>query len=48
MIGDYNSAASYGSTAKCLNLVALLLNILGLVIAIVVVVIVVNQNYPHP
>ncbi|XP_070813460.1 interferon-induced transmembrane protein 1-like [Pituophis catenifer annectens] len=45
VIGDYNSAASYGSTAKCLNLVALLLNILGLVTIIVVIVMVFSQKH---
>ncbi|XP_058012225.1 interferon-induced transmembrane protein 1-like [Ahaetulla prasina] len=44
VIGDYNSAASYGSTAKCLNLVALLLNILSVVVIIVVVVVVFSNH----
>ncbi|KAK9410158.1 interferon-induced transmembrane protein 3-like [Crotalus adamanteus] len=47
VIGDYNTAASYGSTARCLNLVALLLNILAVVLVIVIVVVVVSNNYPH-
>ncbi|XP_026547148.1 interferon-induced transmembrane protein 1-like [Notechis scutatus] len=38
VIGDYNSAASYGSTAKCLNLTGLLLNILVVVVIVVIVV----------
>ncbi|XP_015675546.1 interferon-induced transmembrane protein 3 [Protobothrops mucrosquamatus] len=46
VLGDYNTAASYGSTARCLNLVALLLNILAVVLVIVIVVVVVS-NYPH-
>ncbi|XP_070622378.1 interferon-induced transmembrane protein 3-like [Erythrolamprus reginae] len=46
VIGDYNSAASYGSTAKCLNLIALLLTILS-VIAVIIVLVTVVSNKPH-
>ncbi|ETE58191.1 Interferon-induced transmembrane protein 3 [Ophiophagus hannah] len=47
VIGDYNSAASYGSTAKCLNLIALLLNILGVVAIIVIIVLMMSNIHPH-
>uniref|UniRef100_A0A8C5S491 Interferon-induced transmembrane protein 3 n=1 Tax=Laticauda laticaudata TaxID=8630 RepID=A0A8C5S491_LATLA len=47
VIGDYNSAASYGSTAKCLNLIALLLNILVVVAVIVIIVEMVPSIQPH-
>uniref|UniRef100_A0A8C6VF86 Uncharacterized protein n=1 Tax=Naja naja TaxID=35670 RepID=A0A8C6VF86_NAJNA len=47
VIGDYNSAASYGSTAKCLNLTALLLNILGVVAIVVVIILMVSNSQPH-
>ncbi|XP_063145290.1 interferon-induced transmembrane protein 1-like [Candoia aspera] len=51
VVGDYSGAASYGSTAKCLNIVALLLNLLGVVIVIIVVAILINagnQQLPFP
>ncbi|KAM3856562.1 interferon-induced transmembrane protein 3-like isoform 1-T1 [Vipera latastei] len=47
VIGDYNSAASYGSTARCLNIVALLLNILGFVLFIVILVVLLTNSYSH-
>ncbi|XP_026562485.1 interferon-induced transmembrane protein 1-like [Pseudonaja textilis] len=47
VIGDYNSAASYGSTAKCLNLIALLLNILVVVAIIVIIVLLYSGVQPH-
>ncbi|XP_068051087.1 dispanin subfamily A member 2b-like [Anomalospiza imberbis] len=37
VLGDYSGALSYGSTAKCLNITALVINILIVVIVIIVV-----------
>ncbi|KAM6460081.1 interferon-induced transmembrane protein 3 [Liasis olivaceus] len=51
VVGDYNGASSYSSTAKCLNIVALLLNILGVVIVIIIFAVLINaskQQLPYP
>ncbi|NWX59618.1 IFM3 protein, partial [Promerops cafer] len=37
VLGDYSGALSYGSTAKCLNITALVINIIIVVIVITVV-----------
>ncbi|NXE42927.1 IFM1 protein, partial [Ptilorrhoa leucosticta] len=37
VLGDYSGAQSYGSTAKCLNIVALVIHIIIVVIVITVV-----------
>ncbi|XP_053779582.1 interferon-induced transmembrane protein 3 [Desmodus rotundus] len=41
MVGDVTGAQSYASTAKCLNLVALILGLLGTIVLIVLLVLVV-------
>ncbi|NXB39496.1 IFM2 protein, partial [Eulacestoma nigropectus] len=41
VLGDYSGALSYGSTAKCLNIVALVINIIIVIIVITVVSLVV-------
>ncbi|NXL99489.1 IFM2 protein, partial [Tyrannus savana] len=42
VLGDHSGALSYGSTAKCLNITALVLNIIVIVIVILIVVLVVK------
>ncbi|NXA71549.1 IFM1 protein, partial [Thryothorus ludovicianus] len=37
VLGDYSGALSYGSTAKCLNITALVLNIIIVIIVVTVV-----------
>ncbi|KAH0621040.1 hypothetical protein JD844_022050 [Phrynosoma platyrhinos] len=37
LLGDHSGAGSYGSTAKCLNLMALLLGLLSVIILIILV-----------
>ncbi|XP_063253928.1 interferon-induced transmembrane protein 1-like [Prinia subflava] len=46
MLGDNSGALSYGSTAKCLNITALVINIV-IVITVVVVVVVVTTGAVH-
>ncbi|NXB78005.1 IFM1 protein, partial [Donacobius atricapilla] len=36
VLGDYSGALSYGSTAKCLNITALVINIVIVVIVVIV------------
>ncbi|XP_027751326.1 interferon-induced transmembrane protein 2-like [Empidonax traillii] len=48
MLGDHSGALSYGSTAKCLNITALVVNIIVIVITIVIVVLVVKSYSYHP
>ncbi|NWY21694.1 IFM1 protein, partial [Aphelocoma coerulescens] len=53
VLGDYSGALSYGSTAKWLNITALVINILIVVIVVTVVALVVSgaigrmQRYPY-
>lgn len=42
MLGDYSGALSYGSTAKWLNITALVINILIVVIVVTVVALIVS------
>ncbi|NWW24595.1 IFM1 protein, partial [Falcunculus frontatus] len=42
VLGDYSGALSYGSTAKCLNIAALVINIIIVVIVITVVALIVS------
>ncbi|XP_042302549.1 interferon-induced transmembrane protein 1-like [Sceloporus undulatus] len=37
MLGDHSGAGSYGSTAKCLNITALLLSLLSVIVLIILV-----------
>ncbi|NXO42673.1 IFM1 protein, partial [Locustella ochotensis] len=37
VLGDYSGALSYGSTAKCLNITALVINIVIVLIVVIVV-----------
>ncbi|NWR96499.1 IFM1 protein, partial [Motacilla alba] len=49
VLGDYSGALSYGSTAKCLNITALVINIVIVVIVIVVISLVAAGVFrPHP
>ncbi|XP_062974808.1 interferon-induced transmembrane protein 3-like [Elgaria multicarinata webbii] len=38
VLGDHNGAGSYGSTAKCLNIMALILSLLVVIVFIVLIV----------
>ncbi|NWW80420.1 IFM1 protein, partial [Climacteris rufus] len=42
VLGDYSGAMSYGSTAKCLNIVALVLNILSVIVVAIVVALIIT------
>ncbi|XP_064281798.1 interferon-induced transmembrane protein 1-like [Passer domesticus] len=48
VLGDYSGALSYGSTAKCLNITALVINIAIVIIVIVVVCLVVTGVFSRP
>ncbi|NXY22521.1 IFM1 protein, partial [Atrichornis clamosus] len=52
VLRDYSGALSYSSTAKCLNIVALVLNVVFVVIIIIVVAlatsgVITRMNQPH-
>ncbi|NXQ18095.1 IFM1 protein, partial [Peucedramus taeniatus] len=47
VLGDYSGALSYGSTAKCLNITALVINILIVVIVIIVVSLLLAGVFHH-
>ncbi|NXA11182.1 IFM3 protein, partial [Sapayoa aenigma] len=44
VLGDYSGALSYSSTAKCLNIVALVLNIITVVIVVIVLALVFSYS----
>lgn len=46
VLGDYSGALSYGSTAKYLNIAALVINIIIVVIVITVVAVMISKSLP--
>ncbi|NXE00579.1 IFM1 protein, partial [Chaetorhynchus papuensis] len=46
VLGDYSGALSYGSTAKYLNITALVINIVIVIIVVTVVAVVISRNMP--
>ncbi|NWW10954.1 IFM1 protein, partial [Oreocharis arfaki] len=44
VLGDYSGALSYGSTAKCLNIAALVINIIIVVIVVTVIAVIVTST----
>lgn len=47
MLGDYSGALSYGSTAKWLNITALLINIVIVIIVVTIVALAVTGVLSH-
>ncbi|NWZ66010.1 IFM1 protein, partial [Acrocephalus arundinaceus] len=48
VLGDHSGARSYGSTAKCLNITALVINIVIVLIVVIVVAVLVSRSGPPP